>query len=118
MDYKSSERTSIIVHKALIAFALYNTSLPTDVSFMILLVTMITSSAVFASSFIIRYTICRREASLFWNNLEMPKKREVASLVGNFSPVKRRSAILVRSIRHRRGEIGEELNKRAEGTCQ
>lgn len=43
----------------------------------------------------------------------MPKKRDVASLVGNFSPVKRRRAILVKSIRHRRGEIGEELNRRA-----
>ena len=43
----------------------------------------------------------------------MPKKREVASLVGNRSPVKRRRAILVRRIRHFRGEIGDELNKRA-----
>lgn len=43
----------------------------------------------------------------------MPKKREVASLVGNLSPVKRRRAILVRRIRHFRGEIGEELNNRA-----
>lgn len=103
----------MILHKALIAFALYSTSLPTDVSFMILLVTIITSSAVLASSFIIKYTICRRDASLFWNSFEMPKKREVASFVGNLSPVKRSRAILVRSIRHRRGEIGEELNRRA-----
>jgi hypothetical protein len=43
----------------------------------------------------------------------MPKKRVVASLVGNFSPVKRRTAILVRRVRHRRGEMGEELNSRA-----
>lgn len=107
----------MILHKALIAFALYSTSLPTDVSFMILLVTMITSSAVFASSFIIKYTICRSDASLFWNNFEMPKKREVASFVGNLSPVKRSRAILVRSIRHRRGEIGEELNRRAKSPC-
>jgi hypothetical protein len=108
----------MILQRALIAFALYRTSLPTDVSFMILLVTMITSSAVFASSFIIKYTICRSEASLFWNNFEMPKKREVASLVGNLSPVKRRSAIFVRSMRHLRGEIGEELNRRAGSQCQ
>ena len=45
----------------------------------------------------------------------MPKNREVASLVGNLSPVKRRSAIFVRSIRHFRGDTGEELNNRA--TC-
>lgn len=43
----------------------------------------------------------------------MPKNREVASLVGNLSPVKRRSAILVRSMRHLRGDTGEELNNRA-----
>ena len=43
----------------------------------------------------------------------MPKKREVASLVGNFSPVKRRRAIFVRSLRHLNGEIGDELNSRA-----
>ena len=50
----------------------------------------------------------------------MPKKREVASLVGNFSPVKRRRAILVRSMRHLRGETGEVLNTRAveEGCIQ
>lgn len=80
---------------------------------MMLLVTMITSSAVFASSFITRYTICRREASLFWKSFEIPKKRDVASFVGNLSPVKRRSAILVRSTRHLLGDIGEELNRRA-----
>ena len=43
----------------------------------------------------------------------MPKKSEVASLVGNFSPVNSRSAILVRSRRHLKGDIGEELNNRA-----
>ena len=43
----------------------------------------------------------------------MPKKSVVASFVGNFSPVKRRRAILVRSVRHLRGEMGEELNSRA-----
>lgn len=85
---------------------------------MILLVTMMTSSAVFASSLIIRYTICRKDASLFWNSLEMPKKREVASFVGNLSPVKRRRAILVRRMRHCRGEIGDELNNRAACVCQ
>ena len=61
----------------------------------------------------IRYTICRSEASLFWNNFEIPKKSVVASFVGNFSPVKRRRATLVRSVRHLRGEMGEELNNRA-----
>ena len=48
----------------------------------------------------------------------MPKKREVASLVGNFSPVKSSNAILVRSMRHLRGEMGEELKRRAEGPGQ
>jgi hypothetical protein len=43
----------------------------------------------------------------------MPKKRVVASVVGNFSPVKRRTAILVRRVRHLRGDMGEELNSRA-----
>ena len=104
----------MILHRARIAFARYRTSLPTAVSFIILLVTIITSSAVFASSLIIKYTICRNDASLFWNSFEMPKKRDVASLVGNLSPVKRRRAILVRSIRHLLGDIGDELNNRAE----
>src|SRR6186713_1611183 len=80
---------------------------------MILLVTMITSSAVFASSLMTKYTICLRDASLFWNSLEIPKKSDVASFVGNFSPVKRRRAILVSKRRHLSGEIGEELNNRA-----
>ena len=44
----------------------------------------------------------------------MPKKRDVASLVGNFSPVNKRRVIFVRRIRHLRGEIGEELNNRAD----
>lgn len=43
----------------------------------------------------------------------MPKKREVASLVGNFSPVKRRRAIFVKRMRHRRGDMGEVLKTRA-----
>jgi len=43
----------------------------------------------------------------------MPKKSDVASLVGNFSPVKRRRAIFVRSIRHLLGDIGDELKRRA-----
>jgi hypothetical protein len=106
----------MILHNALIAFARYTTaSLPTAaVSFIILLVTMITSSASLLSSLMTRYTICRRLASLFWNNLLMPKKRDVASWVGNFSPVNRRRAILVRRMRHLRGEIGEVLKTRAE----
>jgi hypothetical protein len=57
------------------------------VSFMMVLVTMIMSSAELASSLMTRWTICRRLASLFWKSLEMPKKRVVASVVGNFSPV-------------------------------
>lgn len=48
----------------------------------------------------------------------MPKNREVASLVGNLSPVKRRRAILVRRMRHLRGDTGEELNRRAREGCQ
>src|SRR4051794_32106908 len=98
---------------ALMALARYKTSLPTAVSFMMMLVDMITSSAVPANSFKIRYTICRNEGSLFWKSLEMPKKRVVASFVGNCSPVNMRTAILVSNVRHVRGEIGEELKRRA-----
>lgn len=43
----------------------------------------------------------------------MPKKSVVASLVGNFSPVYRSRAILVRRMRHFRGWIGELLKSRA-----
>lgn len=43
----------------------------------------------------------------------MPKKREVASLVGNFSPDESRSASFVRRMRHFRGEMGEMLKTRA-----
>ena len=43
----------------------------------------------------------------------MPKKRVVASLVGNFSPVNRRRAILVKRMRQRLGETGDVLNTRA-----
>lgn len=100
-------------HNARIALALYNTSLPTEVSFIIMLVDMMTSSAVVASSFKIKYTICRKDGSLFWNNLDMPKKSVVASFVGNVSPVNRSTAILVRRVRHLRGDIGEELNSLA-----
>ncbi len=80
---------------------------------MMLLVTMITSSAVCANSLMTRYTICRRLASLFWKSFDMPKKSDVASFVGNFSPVNNRSVILVSSIRHFLGEMGEELKTRA-----
>lgn len=83
------------------------------VSFMMVLVTMMMSSAEWASSLMTRWTICRKLASLFWKSFEMPKKRVVASLVGNFSPVYRRRAILVRRIRHLRGCMGELLNNRA-----
>jgi hypothetical protein len=83
------------------------------VSFMTVLVTMMMSSAELASSLMASSTICRRLASLFWNSFEMPKNSVVASLVGNFSPVYSRSAILVRRIRHFRGWIGELLNSRA-----
>lgn len=57
------------------------------VSFIIVLVTMMMSSAELASSLMTRWTIWRKLASLFWNSFEMPKNRVVASLVGNFSPV-------------------------------
>jgi hypothetical protein len=40
----------------------------------------------------------------------MPKNRSVASVGGNFSPVNSKRAILVRRIRHFRGDIGDELN--------
>lgn len=80
-----------------------------------MLVDMIVSSAVFASSFRIKYTICRNEGSLFWKSFEMPKKSVVASSVGNCSPVNRRTAIFVKRVRHFRGEIGEPLNSLAAG---
>lgn len=110
--------TSIILHSDRIAFARYKISLPTAISFMMLLVTMMTSSAVFAISLMTKYTICRSDASLFWNNFEIPKKRDVASLVGNLSPVKRRRAILVSSLRHLKGDMGDELKSRARKTTQ
>lgn len=74
---------------------------------------MIVSSAVFANSFRIKYTIWRNEGSLFWNSFEMPKKSVVASSVGNCSPVNRSTAIFVRRVRHLRGEMGEVLNNLA-----
>lgn len=43
----------------------------------------------------------------------MSKKSFVASLVGNFSPVNKRTAILVSKVRHLRGDMGEVLNMRA-----
>lgn len=95
------------------ALGLKIASVPPPVSFIIVLVTIMISSAECASSLIIRCTIWRKLASLFWKSFEIPKKRVVASLVGNFSPVYRRSAILVRRTRHLRGCIGEELNNRA-----
>ena len=107
--------TSIIRQSARIAFALYKTSLPTPVSFIILCVIMMTSDAELASSFITRYIICRSEGSLFWKSFEMPKKRLVASLGGKDSPVKIKRAILVRSMRHFRGDMGELLKSRAGG---
>ena len=103
----------MIRHSARIALGRYIASLLPPVSFMMVLVTIIMSSAELASSLIIRWTICRRLASLFWNSLEIPKKRVVASFVGNFSPVYMSRAILVRRMRHRRGWIGELLNNRA-----
>lgn len=100
-------RTSITLHNARIAFALYRTSLFSAVSFMILWVTMITSDAELASSLNMRYIIWRREGSLFWKSFEIPKKRSVASFDGKVSPVNRSKAILVSSIRHFLGDIGE-----------
>ena len=82
-------------------------SLFSAVSFMILCVTMMTSDAELASSLNMRYIIWRREGSLFWKSFEIPKKRSVASFEGKVSPVNRSKAILVRSIRHFLGDIGE-----------
>ena len=45
----------------------------------------------------------------------MPKKRLVASFGGNDSPVNIKRAILVRSMRHFRGDMGELLKSRAGG---
>lgn len=73
--------------RARIAFGRKITSVLPPVSFMMVLVTMMMSSAELASSLITRWTIWRRLASLFWKSFEMPKKSVVASLVGNFSPV-------------------------------
>ena len=100
-------RTSITLHNARIAFALYNMSLFSAVSFMILCVTMITSDAELARSLNMRYIIWRREGSLFWKSFEIPKKRSVASFDGKVSPVKRSNAIFVRSTRHFLGDMGE-----------
>lgn len=99
--------TSIILHRALIALALYRTSPPTPVSLMILWVIIMTSDAELASSLKTRYIICRNAGSLFWNSLEIPKNRSVASFSGKDSPVNSSKAILVRSMRHLRGEMGE-----------
>ena len=107
--------TSMIRQSARIAFALYKTSLPTPVSFIILCVIMITSDAELASSLNTRYIICRSEGSLFWKSFEIPKKRLVASLGGKDSPVNIKRAILVRSMRHFRGDMGELLKSRADG---
>lgn len=79
--------TSMMRHKARIALGRNTDSAPPPVSFMIVLVTIIMSSAELASSLMTRCTIWRRLASLFWNSFEMPKKSVVASFVGNFSPV-------------------------------
>ena len=100
-------RTSITLHNARIAFALYRMSLFSAVSFMILCVTIMTSDAELASSLNMRYIIWRREGSLFWKSFEIPKKRSVASFDGNVSPVNRSKASLVRRIRHFLGDIGE-----------
>jgi hypothetical protein len=83
---------------------------------MMLLVTMMISSADGASSFSARYIICRNAASLFWNSLEMPKKSVVASFRGKRSPVKSSSTILVSRILHFRGDMGDVLNTRAGGS--
>lgn len=74
-------------HSARIAFGRKIISVLPPVSFIIVLVTMMMSSAEWASSLMTRCTICRKLASLFWKSFEMPKKSVVASLVGNFSPV-------------------------------
>ena len=50
-------RTSMTLHNALIAFALYKMSLFSAVSFMILCVTIMTSDAELASSLNMRYII-------------------------------------------------------------
>ncbi len=60
-----------------------------------------------------RWTICRKLASLFWKSFDIPKNRVVASFVGNFSPVYKRRAIFVSRTRHLRGCMGEELKSRA-----
>lgn len=69
------------------ALGLKMTSVLPPVSFIIVLVTMMMSSAEWASSLMTRCTICRKLASLFWKSFEMPKNRVVASFEGNFSPV-------------------------------
>lgn len=83
----ASTHTSIIRHRARMALGLKTISVLPPVSFIIVLVTIIVSSAEAASSLMTRCTICRKAASLFWNSFEMPKKRVVASFAGNFSPV-------------------------------
>ena len=99
---------------------------------------MMMSSAEFANSLMTRCTIWRRPASLFWNNLEMPKKSVVASCLPQLSPVKSSRASLVKIWRygqlngaldstvtiarpttlHFRGEMGLALKTRATCPCQ
>lgn len=83
----SVARTSIMRQRARMALGRKMASVPPPVSFMIVLVTMMISSAELASSLMTKWTICRRLASLFWKSFEIPKKRVVASLVGKDSPV-------------------------------
>jgi hypothetical protein len=104
---------SITRQRARMAFGRYTTSLPTDVSFMMEEVTMMTSSAEPASSLMTRYTIWRSEASLFWKSFDMPKKSVVASCRPQLSPVKSSRASFVRITLHFLGDIGLWLNTRA-----
>jgi hypothetical protein len=77
----------MIRQSARMAFGRKTISVLPPVSFIIVLVTMMMSSASLESSLMTRWTICRKLASLFWNSFEMPKNRVVASFFGNLSPV-------------------------------
>ena len=78
-DMLRQARTSMMVQRARMALALYWSSLPV-MSLVRLLVTMMTSSAIWDISLMARYTRRRKDTSLDWNNLVTAKNVSVASV--------------------------------------
>lgn len=77
--------TSVILHRARMAAALYKSSFPV-MSLVKLEVTIITSSAMVDNSLIPRYIIRRRITSWDWKSFVMAKNVSVASVVPSCSP--------------------------------